>query len=154
MSQTAFHQIGAAFAAALLAAPAMAGGHVLLNPVRPIERDQAEAVLIRVGQSRVVEVSACDSRWETAYTFECAARGVSGQDPATPADALLAAVYARLKAIPAATLDALGVHDIEADGAQLEPDAEAADTPLAVMSLRLTVRHSTARASLAPAPLT
>jgi nucleoside-diphosphate-sugar epimerase len=70
------------------------------------------------------------------------------------ADALLAAVYARLKAIPAATLDALGVHDIEADGAQLEPDAEAADTPLAVMSLRLTVSHSTPRNSLAPEPLT
>jgi hypothetical protein len=154
VSQTAFHQIGAAFEAALKASPAVAGGHVLANPVRPSDRDKAQAVLIRLGASRVVESGVCDSRWETAYTFECAARGVSGQNPITEADALLLAVYARLKAIPEATLNTLGVHDIDAEGADLEPDTEAADTPLAVMSLRLTVRHSTARNTLAPAPLT
>lgn len=136
--------IAQALAAALLVAPALAGGYVRANPTGPAEQGRNAAVAVRQASTVEISVSPCARLWQTVYEIELAARSNTGADPAVAVDALLDAAWAR---IAEADLSALGVRDLLI-GPQIGWEYDAADTPVASATLRLTVEHYTERASL------
>lgn len=143
---SAFQLVAAACVAALKAAPALAGGNVKANPVRPWPREVAQCVSVRlVGASRVSGDS-CGDHWQLTLEAECEARGDTGADPADAVDALLSAVSARLAA---ANLSAAGVIQRELDSA-VAWQFDATDTPLAQASYRFSLLVHTAPDALTP----
>lgn len=84
-------------------------------------------------------------QWQTTVVLELQARAAAGQDPEDALDALLAAVFDRLQALPIA---APGVADAMGEP-RIEWELMEADTAVAVARLAIGVQHRTAALSLA-----
>lgn len=132
---TAFQQVAEALAAALLASPALAGGHVKANPTRPFAREVAAAIGVRLVRARQTGGTNCGLMWQCEYAADVEARGDSGGDPADAVDALLSAVAGRWAALD---LSALGVAQALPDS-DVEWEFDAADTPLAKATYSLSL---------------
>ena len=101
--------IQAAIVAALMAAPAVAGGNVKVNTTRPVSAAFSQAVVVRLVQSRAntPQILGGPYDWMTQVQVECLARAASGNaDPMAAVDALLEAVWTRLSTVSPAGLSA------------------------------------------------
>jgi hypothetical protein len=144
---TAFQRVAAAYGTAFKAAPALASGNVAANPTRPWAREVAQAVAVRLAGAQRSADGACADEWQLTLEVDCEARAISGtDDPADAVDALLSAVADR---IAAADLSALGVSMVMPEMA-VAWQFDAADTPLALATLRFTVQLYTAQDRLTP----
>lgn len=144
MSASAFVSIRTALLDGLTAAPALAGGRISTQLLRPIPTGQATAIVLRLDQSEGSEVLLGRIDWRTDYTVECYARGTaSGDDAVSLVDALLQSTWSRLSAIDLAALDA----DLSISP-RIDWQYEATETTLVCAVLRLTVTHRTAVTAL------
>lgn len=141
---TAFQSIAAAIAAQLKAAPALAGGRVYANRLRPLPEGVATAVVVRLDKSAASEQVLGALDWTSTFALECYARGASGIDPADAVDALLQAAWARLAATDAAALGAMAFVINPA----IDWIYDEADGPVVCASVALQVQHRTAVATL------
>lgn len=143
---TAFAGLTTALVQALVQAPALAGGRVFPNRLRPIPDDRATAVVVRIGQrSQAQEIVLGAYDWTTPFSVECIARGTSGLDPQAAVDALLADVWARLYALD---ITALGAMSVTVNPA-IEWSVDEADSSYICASIQLDVAHRTPLATLA-----
>lgn len=140
---TAFGSIVAAIAAQLQDAPAVSA-QVHRARLKPVAAQHDTAVVVRIRSSSAERFAIlngpCD--WDTAIDVECYARS-NTLSPDAAADALLAAVWARLAADP--TLDGL-VMDL--NPTSLEYDLAGEADQMACVTLTLKVLHRTAQLSL------
>lgn len=144
MSASAFAAIQSALLAGLTATPALAGGRISNQLLRPIPTGQATAIVLRLEHAEGAEVMLGRIDWRTDYTVECYARGTaSGDDAVALVDALLQSTWARLSALDLAALDAQLSIDPRIDW-----QYEATETTLVCAVLRLTVTHRTAVTAL------
>lgn len=139
-------QIQSAIVAALMAAPALAGGHVKANTVRPLATSQASAVVVRLmSSSAATSMLGAPRDWTTQYQVECLARSASASgDPVAAVDSLIGQAWQRLSALRLAELGVMDVAVVPAIDWQVED----LDTPVAAAVLRLTVLHRTPSLSL------
>lgn len=135
---TAFASIRAAIKAALSGAPALAGGRIYPNRLRPIAAGVSTAIVVRQAPANGTEMIIGSVDWTTYYVIECHARGAPGTDPADAVDGLLADVWSRLSVLPFETLGANVALDPSIDW-----QFDDADTTLACAVLRLTAQHRT-----------
>jgi hypothetical protein len=129
---TAFGLVAQAVEAALVAAPALAGGNVKANPTRPWEREVAACIALRLVNAQRVEGFNCGETWALTLAADCEARRTANTDPADAADALLNAVADRLAVLD---LSALGVIERTTDDA-IEWQFDATEHASAMVSLR------------------
>ena len=137
-----------AIVAALNAAPALAGGNVKANATRPVASANAQAIVVRLAQTRAAtpQLLGGPYDWTTRYEVECLARAASGAaDPVAAVDTLLEAVWARLSAL---NTTGLGVVDVRMQPA-IDWQLDDNETPVAVATVYLLVNHRTASTSLA-----
>ena len=146
MSATAFIGIQAAIVAALATAPALAGGRIHTNHLRPISAGHATALVVRLDQSAASPETLGALDWITSYVVECYARAATGSDPANAVDGLLSTAWARLNALNPV---GLGVSAITVQPA-IDWQYDTTDTPVACALIRVQVQHRTATATLAP----
>lgn len=145
---TAFAQVRATVAEALLDSPALAGGRVYQNRVRPITQGEPSAINVRLldseGEPTLIEAT----HWHTVLQIECAARSAPGGEQAeTRADALLESAFERLHGLERP--GEIALIDIEED-ASVVWDHDADDVPYACATLRVTVTHRTPKGSMQP----
>ena len=145
---TAFKSIVHALVAALADSPALAGGRVWPNRLRPLPATAATAVVVRLAGSGGAEAVLGALDWATRLAIECYARGAAGADPADAADALLSEVWKRLAAIDAAALGAMAITVNPAIDWQFDEG----ETPMACATVHLVVEHRTSVAELAAWP--
>lgn len=146
---SAFLALRDAAVAALLQAPAIAGGYVKAGRGSPLPAEKTAGVFVRLGRNPSAAPFVGDERhdWETELIVRLVARAAPGGDGEAAVDALLDQVYARLAAAtPYANADAWTV----APG--LAYDVDELDAALGAAELRLRIRHRTASGSLAAAP--
>ena len=144
MSGTAHLAIASAVVAALTAAPALAGGRVTLNKLRPVAAGDGTAIVVRLGRSVGQEQSLGVIDWTTTLDVECHARASAGAEPAAAVDVLLADAWARLADLNATSLGAMAVQI----GSDIDWQFDDMDTPVASATVRLQVLHRTAATSL------
>ena len=138
-----------AIVAALNAAPALAGGNVKANTVRPVATAASSAVVVRMLQSRAAtpQMISGPYDWATVYQVECLARAANGAaDPAAAVDALLSAVWERLATVNMASLGALDVRMAP----QLDWQYDDGDVPTVSAAISLQVLHRTTSTNLSP----
>lgn len=137
---TAFADITKAIVAALQVAPAVAGGAVMENRLRPLPSGVSTAVVVRLDQpAQAVETALGAHDWTTTFTVECYAKSTPMVDAEDAADALLDVVYPRLAGL---SLVGLGVAQVAVQPSiDWQRDEEASSMVCAV--LRLTVIHRT-----------
>ena len=142
---SAFLAIAQAIAAALASAPALAGVLVFQNRLRPLQEDQARAVVVRTERAAGQEIVLGMLDWQTDYVIECYGRGATGADAGAAVDDLVQAVWQCLAAVNLSSFQVMG--------ATLNPDIGwdygDAETPFACAMFRLQILHRTAAASLA-----
>lgn len=141
---SAFLQIQTGLAAALTSAPALAGGNLQLNSLRPIAEGVNTALVVRLGNTAGQEETIGVHYWLTNYTVECYARVITGVDPATGADALMLAVWDRIAALDASSI---GASQITLNP-QIDWQYDDSATPLVCAVIRLSVAHRTPYNSL------
>lgn len=142
---TAFATIQAALLAALTAAPALAGGRISANRLRPIAAGHSTAIVLRLDQSQGGEEVLGALDWQTVFAIECYARAAAGADPQPAVDGLLNDVWARLGALNDATLGAsISINP------KVDWQYDDADTPVVCAVIQIVARHRTARATLQP----
>lgn len=137
-----------AIVAALLAAPAVAGGNVKANTTRPMSAGQSQACVVRLAQSRAAtpQVLAGPYDWTTRFDVECLARAANGgADPVAAVDGLLELVWARLSTLPTT---GLGVMDVRMNPS-IDWQVDDADAPAASAVVSLFVNHRTTSTTLA-----
>lgn len=143
---TAFLDITTAVRDALLAAPALAGGRVYRG--RRVPLAQADAVSIHVNAmrhaGRAMTMDGADVQWETAVAVELKARAATGSDAEAALDPHLAALWARLQAMPAPQGAAAVTLDPE-----IRIDFDEQDHTLATAALGLRFTHITTAGALA-----
>ena len=150
MTQTVFHQLQQSIVSHLQASPLLAGVPITSNRGRPVSKDVAAAIDVRIGASRASVTTYNFYEWTTVVAIDCVARTTAAQSAHAAADGLLAACYA-------ATLDfaetpaarALAVFEVN-DAMTVEPGFDVEDTGLAVLTLQLPVRHETMQTTLEP----
>ena len=140
---TAFVGLLDGLAASLTAAPALAGGRIGINRLRPIPAGQSTAIVLRLEQSDGTEFVLGSLRWRTTILVECYARAVAGSDPAAAVDALLESTWQRLAAFRD---DLLGT-DICIDP-RIKWDYDDSDTPVVCAAIQLTATQNTSAGSL------
>lgn len=141
---TAFAALLATLKAGLLSAPALAGGNVHLNRVRPIPAGQSTAIVLRIKPADGVEEVIGQYAWTTGFEVECCYRGTTlDEDLVAGVDPLLAATWARLAALD---LSALGA-DLSLNPS-IDWQFDSGETPMVSAVIGLTVRHCTATATL------
>ena len=136
-----------AIVASLLSAPALAGGQVLANRHRPVPADVPTQIFVYLEQSQATPASMHgDTRvdWQTQIRIECLARKVTGTDADDAADALAAAVYARL--MGDANLGGLLNNPLEQTAVGWADDE--ADGQLSGVQLLFTAKHRTGNNTL------
>lgn len=143
---TAFQSVANGIVAALLAAPALAGGRVFANRMRPLPAGQSDAIVVRTEQSAARETVLGALDWGSQFVVECYARGSTGGDPAAAVDALLGDTWARLAGLNASALGAMAINV----HAAIEWQYDEADTPVVCAAVRLLVQHRTPVATLNP----
>ena len=140
--------IQSAIVSALLAAPALAGGNVQANTLRPVSSSKTSAVVVRLLQSRAAtpQTLGAGYDWTTTYQVECLARGAAGSsESAATVDALLESAWSRLSTLNPA---GLGVMDVRMQPA-IDWQMDDAETPLVAAVISLSVNHRTQATSLA-----
>lgn len=142
---TAFTAIQAALLAALQAAPALAGGRISVNRLRPIPAGQDSAIVIRLDQANGTEMVLGLVDWQTAFAVECYARAAAGSDASVAVDALLGDTWARLAALDFTDLGAAIALD-----PQIDWQYDDADTPVVCAVIRIKAQHRTQLATLQP----
>ena len=142
---SAFTIILASLSAALLAAPALAGGHISTNRLRPIPAGQSTAIVLRLSQAEGAEYVLGSLNWKSSFTVECYARANAGSDPVAAVDALLLDVWQRLAAL---STDVLGA-DISLNP-QIDWQYDDAETPVVCAVIQLVALHATSTANLQP----
>ena len=88
MTTSAFATVQAGIIAALMQAPALAGGNIVANRQRPIPAGQSSAIAVRLDQAEATEAVLGCLSWQTAYSVEGYARAATGTDPAAAVDPL------------------------------------------------------------------
>ena len=146
MSDTAFTGIQAAIMAALSATPALAGGRVHSNHLRPIGAGHASALVVRLDQTAGSSETLGALDWATSYVVECYGRAATGADPADAVDGLLSSAWARLSAL---NPTGLGVSAVTVQPA-IDWQYDTADTPVTCALIRVQVQHRTTTGTLAP----
>lgn len=145
---SAFIGLSQAVVAALLAAPALAGGRVRSGRRVAVPQTAPNAIDVHVerslGASATLDGSI--SRWETLIAIDLYARATAGADGEAAVDSLLDAVFQRLASTPPPA--GAGHWRLEP---QISWDLAEADQTLVVASLTLRVSHFTGPASLAAA---
>jgi hypothetical protein len=142
---SAFTVILAGLSAALQVAPALAGGNISTNRLRPIPAGQSMAIVLRLSQAEGTEYVLGSLSWKSAYTVECYARATAGSDPVAAVDALLVDVWQRLAALGT---DALGA-DITINP-QIDWQYDDAETPVVCAVIQLAALHHTNTSNLQP----
>ena len=140
-----FADILSAVVAELQVVPAVAGGVVMTNRLRPLAAGVTSAVVVRLESSQATESSFDTSDWTTTFLVECYGKASASVDPDAAVDLLLAEVYGRLAAL---SLDGLGISQVAVQPAidwQRDDDGNA----MVCAVLRLNVIHSTQANSLA-----
>lgn len=135
---------------ALLVAPAVAGGRVWANRMRPIGAGSSSGVVVRLESSRaaVQQLTGAPTDWQTDIRIECIARGAAGAaDPADAVDTLLQSVWARIAPLYPPSLGVLNLRLDPVIGWQFDGDG---DTLLAAAEIGLQVMHRTESSTLAP----
>jgi hypothetical protein len=140
---TAFTGLMAELVATLAAEPALAGGRIGINRLRPIPAGQSTAIVLRLEQSQGTEFVLGTVQWNTTILVECYARAVAGSDPAAAVDDLLQSTWQRLAAFRA---DLLGA-DVCIDP-KIKWDYDDSDTPVVCAAIQLTASQSTSTNSL------
>ena len=137
---SAFLDLVAAAEAALLASPALAGGHVYQGRERPMPQNVPQQIDIHRANStgRQMTLNGLVTRWDTAIGLRLRARAAAGTDGNTAADALLVAVFQRLQA----TAPPAGVPRWALDPS-VRWEVDEADTTLVEAQLVLRVDHFT-----------
>lgn len=145
---TAFKTIVDAVQAAMLAAPAVAGGRVAVGRDNTTALDQASDVNITLqaqgGEPFALTGGPTD--WTVDLGIEVRARGSDSVNALSAIDPLLELVYARLQAItwPAGVMGIGGIRG--------QLDVQEAATPIAAWQVLQTITFRTAPGSLALAP--
>ena len=141
---TAFADLLTRVKAALAQAPALAGGFVSTNRLRPIPAGQSTAIVLRMQRAPGTEFVLGAIDWRTSLAVECYARATdAATDPFTEADQLLGQVWSRL-----ATMT---TEDLQADIAlnpQIDWQFDDGETNMACAILSLTMQHRTTTTSL------
>lgn len=138
-----------AIVAALNAAPALAGGNVKANTVRPVASAASSAIVVRLMQSRAAtpQMISGPYDWATVYQVECLARSSTGtSDPAAAVDTLLSAAWERLATV---NLSSLGAMDVRM-APQLDWQYDDGETPTVSAAISLQVMHRTTSSNLSP----
>jgi hypothetical protein len=143
---TAFNDLVAAVVAALSASPAVADGRVFANRLRPMAATHATGVVVRLEQTAARETMLGAHDWQTLMAVECYGKTVGATDASTAADDLLAAVWARLQTINAASL-AVGAVGL---GPQIEWRRDVDEAASVCAVVYLTVTHRTPVNTLEP----
>lgn len=146
--QSAHLSIQSAIVAALLAAPALAGGNVQANTLRPVASSKAVAVVVRLLQSRAAtpKILGGPYDWVTTFQVECLARGAAGSsESAAAVDGLLELAWQRLSTI---NPTGLGVMDVRMAPA-IDWQMDESETPLVAAVISLQVNHRTQATTLA-----
>lgn len=144
MTTTSFAAAHAAILAALVSAPALAGGNVRPNRLRPIPSSQNSAVVLRIKPADGSEGVIGQYAWTSGFTVECYYRGGSfEEDLVAGVDPLLAATWARLGAL---NLSSIGV-DLSVNPS-IDWQFDDSDTPMVCAVIGLTARHTTATTTL------
>ena len=136
---SAFVGLQAGLVAALVAAPALAGGHISANRLRPIPASQTAAIVVRLDRSEGQQMVLGAMDWSTAYTVECYARAPGSGEPAAAIDQLLADTWARLCALDATALSATDI----TVSPRVDWQYDDGETPLVCAVISLTVLHRT-----------
>lgn len=144
---SAFSDVVASVVAALQAAPAIAGGVVGANRLRPIPAGVGHAVVVRQEKASARETVLGALDWHTQIAVECYARAPTGSDPAQAIDALLQAVWERVAAIGASS-SVMTVNSWPS----IEWLLDDAETPVVCGVIRFTVQHRTPVNTLAAWP--
>ena len=144
MSATAFATVAAALLAALNTAPALAGGRISANRMRPIPAGQNTAIVLRLDASEGAEFTLGVTDWQTRFAVECYARASASADAAAAVDALLFDAWARLCSLD---FSALGASVSMAPKVDWQYDDT--DSPTVCAVIHLVAQHQTTTASLA-----
>lgn len=142
---TAFASVQSELIAALGTAPALAGGRIYANRLRPIAAGSNTAIVVRMDAADGTEQVLGSIDWATTYAVECYARSATGADPAAAVDALLADTWARLAALDFTTLDASITLSPKIDW-----QYDDAETPVVCAVIHLSAQHRTALVTLQP----
>lgn len=140
--------IQSAIVAALLSAPALAGGNVQANTLRPLASSKSSALVVRMVQSRAAtpQILGGPYDWVTTYQVECLARGAAGSsESAAVVDSLLESAWQRLSTL---SPTGLGVIDVRMQPA-IDWQMEDAETPMVAAVISLQVNHRTQSTTLA-----
>lgn len=136
----------------LTAAPALAGGNVRANAVRPVAAQHTSAVVVRMLQSRAdtPRMLGAGYEWQTLMLVECMARAAgSASEPHAAVDALLEAAWSRIAAWQPASN--LGVIDVRMTP-EISWQAEDGDVPIVTATISAVIQHRTQSTSLAAWP--
>jgi len=137
---TAFRAIAQAVVAQLLAAPALAGGHVSLPQRRPVPVEWASHIEVRCGLAGGSQpLIGAPRTWQTQVAIDIYARAAAGADAEADLDDLLAAVDERVRAL---NLGGLGVSQVGPD-VQLEWQWVEGATPQELVSYAFFIQHDT-----------
>ena len=141
---SAFIGLQNSLVAALVAAPALAGGRIYANRLRPVSAGSTTAVVVRLDKAEGVQMLLGVVDWTSTYIVECYARAPGNGEPAAAIDQLLSDVWARLCALNA---NALGAIDITI-APRIDWQYDDGDTPLVCAVIQLSVQHRTPSDSL------
>ena len=142
---TQFTSVSSGVAAALLADPVIAGGHVLSgrNVPMPAEHDQAVRVSLVRSNGSMLGLNDHSLQWQTALAVEVLQRAPADGDADAAIDPLLGSVFARL----AAMAPPPGAVSVTLDPA-IVWDVEEGDQPVISATLQLIVTHITTTTTL------
>ena len=136
---SAFVGLQAGLVAALTESPALAGGNITANRLRPIPASQSAAIVVRLDRSEGQQVVIGALDWSTEYTVECYARAPGGGEPAAAIDQLLVDTWERINALDAT---ALGATDITVNP-RVDWQYDDGEAPMVCAVIGLTVLHRT-----------
>ena len=148
---TAFAALADMVVQQLLSAPALADGHVGLPKNRPVPSEWQRYIEVRRatadGRRHYVGVAA-PITWTTNIAVDLCVRAAASGDADAMLDDLLSSTAQRLREIPGATLQALGVVSIDIDPRVEWAWVDGAE-PRAVASYQFSVEHDTRGTTLA-----
>lgn len=139
---SAFQTLLVGLQAALLQAPALAGGRISINKRHPVPQGQIDAIVLRQGPARGENNVTGLIYWANTITVECFTRAPVGSELSQSVDDLLSAVWQRLAEIDTGVLGACVSID-----PQIEWDFTDSE---ACATLHLTLQHDTRAVSLQP----
>lgn len=142
-----FVELAMAQQSLLLAMPALAGGVIWRDRLKPLKAGQLEAIVIKLLASRGTRAGVASGPidWLTTYGIECYRRCAADEIPTEMVDPTLSAVFARLSGVGPGL--AQGVEDVLPDPA-IDWDLGDGETPLVCATLQVRIVHRTQAAQL------